>query len=86
MFWIGVLNQRFKTLILPSQNKHERSLSDIITAHNMKCMIYADDIQLYIDFEPSDRPSAIERLELCIADIKSWAIANKLKFNDSKTE
>ena len=25
-FWIGVLNQRFKTLILPSQNKHERSL------------------------------------------------------------
>ena len=27
-FWIGVLNQRFKTLILPSQNKHERSLGD----------------------------------------------------------
>ena len=26
-FWIGVLNQRFKTLILPSQNKHERSLN-----------------------------------------------------------
>ena len=26
-FWIGVLIQRFKTLILPSQNKHERSLS-----------------------------------------------------------
>ena len=26
-FWIGVLNQRFKTLILPSQNKHERSLA-----------------------------------------------------------
>ena len=25
--WIGVLNQRFKTLILPSQNKHERSLT-----------------------------------------------------------
>ena len=25
-FWIGVLNQRFKTLILPSQNKHKRSL------------------------------------------------------------
>ena len=31
-FWIGVLNQRFKTLILPSQNKHERSL----TWHNSK--------------------------------------------------
>ena len=27
-FWIGVLNQRFKTLILPSQNKHERSPTD----------------------------------------------------------
>ena len=61
-------------------------LSNIITAHNIKFMICADNIQLYIDFEPSDRQSAIERLELCIADIKSWAIANKLKFNDSKTE
>ena len=61
-------------------------LSNIITAHNIKFMIYADDIQLYIDFEPSDRQSAIERLELCIADIKSWTTANKLKFNDSKTE
>ena len=29
-FWIGVLNQRFKTLILPSQNKHERSLTQLI--------------------------------------------------------
>ena len=27
--FVGVLNQRFKTLILPSQNKHERSLSRI---------------------------------------------------------
>ena len=31
-FWIGVLNPRFKTLILPSQNKHERSLSMDATA------------------------------------------------------
>ena len=42
-------------------------LSNIITAH-IKFMIYADDIQLYIDFEPSDLQSAIERLELCLAD------------------
>ena len=32
-FWIGVLNQRFKTLILPSQNKHERSLRALWKAH-----------------------------------------------------
>ena len=57
-------------------------LSNIITVHK----ICADDIQLYIDFELSDSQSAIEGLELCIVDIKSWAIANKLKFNDSKTE
>ena len=35
-FWIGVLNQRFKTLILPSQNKHERSLEGFKTGRELR--------------------------------------------------
>ena len=49
-------------------------------------MIYADDIQLYLSFDSLDRTIAIERLESCVADVKSWAINNKLKCNDAKTE
>ena len=29
---------------------------------------------------------AIEKLNLCISDIRTWMIKNKLKINDSKTE
>ena len=49
-------------------------------------MIYADDKQLYLSFDSLDRAIAIERLESCVADVKSWAINNKLKFNNAKTE
>ena len=38
-FWIGVLNQRFKTLILPSQNKHERSHRNMIFIITIKLII-----------------------------------------------
>ena len=49
-------------------------------------MKYADGIQLYIDFEPFDRQSAVWNCTLYIADIKSLVNANKLTFNNSKTE
>ena len=39
-FWIGVLNQRFKTLILPSQNKHERSQRRFKTALRLSPLLY----------------------------------------------
>ena len=51
--------------------------------------IYADDTQLYVSFDPKseeDIATAKSRLTNCIAEIRSWMLANKLKLNDSKTE
>ena len=51
--------------------------------------IYADDTQLNVTFGPKseeDMATAKSRLTDCIAEIRSWMLANKLKLNDSKTE
>ena len=43
-------------------------------------------IHKYIWFDINDPNHALERLNACLADIRSWMITNKLKINDSKTE
>ena len=48
--------------------------------------IYADDTQLYVCFDLSNPNVALDRMNLCISDLRIWMIRNKLKINDSKTE
>ena len=48
--------------------------------------MYADDTQLYLDFDPRDKNSSIARINACIKDIKMWLCANRLCINESKTE
>ena len=61
-------------------------VEDIITAHNIEIMTYANDTQIYVIFKQSDVFSVLTNLEKCIADVKAWMIHNKLKLNDTKTE
>ena len=61
-------------------------LGDVISAHNINFMTYADDTQMYLILHPNEREFAIQRLELCLRDVKAWTTANKLVLNDSKTE
>ena len=61
-------------------------LEDLITLYGVSCMVYADDIQLYVPMTEEQRPDVIQRLESCLAHVKSWSTANKLKLNDDKTE
>ena len=71
----------FKIHIIP--------IGRIIKKHQISYHMYADDIQLFHDFIPSDKDSvdrALSRLSSCICDIKRWMTINMLKLNDSKTE
>ena len=51
--------------------------------------MYADDIQLFLSFNPSEHDSiqcALSKLSACITEIKLWMTNNMLKLNDSKPE
>ena len=64
-------------------------LGDIIRQHGIDFHLYADDTQLYLCFKPSNSTSkqeAIQRIENCVRDIKSWMTNNFLKLNEDKTE
>ena len=66
-----------------------RPIGDILRAHGVFFHMYADGIQIYVMFDPTD-PVAIDaalgRLSSCITEIQRWMNANKLKLNDGKTE
>jgi hypothetical protein len=61
-------------------------VEDIILAHGLSCVIYADDTQLYITMKSHDRSMAIEKIESCIRDVKTWMNQNYLVLNETKTE
>ena len=50
---------------------------------------YADDFQVYLSFSPSscaNEEQAVQVMQDCVADIKSWARQHSLMLNDGKTE
>ena len=63
-------------------------LGDLLRQHGLDYHIYADDTKLYLSFTPIQdiANSAVNDIERCILDIRSWMKSNKLKLNDSKTE
>ena len=61
-------------------------IQDIISAHNLDCMFYAYDSQLYITIDPHDQRPALNTLQNCICEIIEWNTINKLVCNPSKTK
>ena len=64
-------------------------VGDIARRHQVFYHTYADDIQLYITFDPkktSSQDAALKTLSACVADIRAWMSLNKLKLNEDKTE
>ena len=60
-------------------------IGSILRHHVIDYHIYADDTQLYITFDLSDPTIALDKINLCISDLRTWMIKHKLKINDSKT-
>ena len=61
-------------------------LEDIIDAHKIHKMFYADDTQLYISFKRTDNVNVTLQISECVQSIKEWSQVNGLKLNDTKTE
>ncbi len=68
---------------------YTRDIAAIAEQHGISVQLYADDTQLYIEFDPSSGASiqdAIQRLDYCITDTSTWMLRHKLKLNEEKTE
>jgi hypothetical protein len=64
-------------------------MTAIIRRYNLQYHLYADDAQLYIEFDPKipgDASVALFKLQECIKDLKIWMTLNKLQLNEQKTE
>ena len=61
-------------------------IEDVICAHGLQPMMYADDTQVYLVVKRSDPIPALTKIENCAKDIISWMMNNKLVCNSSKTE
>jgi hypothetical protein len=66
-----------------------KALQTIAAKYGLDVQFYADDSQLYISFHPS-RPSDLaevkDRINKCLAEIKTWMVNNFMKLNEDKTE
>ena len=64
-------------------------VGDIIRDHDISFHSYADDIQLFVEFDPksqSDCQNKLDRLSSCIAKVNEWMVENTLQLNQEKTE
>ena len=67
---------------------HAAPVSKIIRNKNLLSHLYADETQIYITVKPhqEDIAPAVETIEQCVAEIRSWMKTNSLKLNDWETE
>ena len=67
---------------------YTKELNYIANKHGFNIHLYADDTQMYLEFNPlfEDVSKFEEKIVQCMNDIKNWMLANKLKLNPDKTE
>lgn len=62
-------------------------LQDVILTHDLNCMFYSDDTQIYIAIkDPEHSVDSVEILQACVNDVFAWNTQNMLKSNPGKTE
>ena len=63
-----------------------KHLSAIIDSHSIIHHSFADDIQLQMSAPPDKIFELLHSMQSCIGDVKAWATADMLKYNDNMTE
>jgi len=58
----------------------------LVKSHKLSSHAYADDTQIYGFCQPSDIDTLQERMSVCIDDVISWMMANRLQINPAKTD
>ena len=58
----------------------------IIQSHGLNDAIYAYYTEVDVSFDVSDPKLALNILNSCLLDTRTWMLQNKLKINDDKTE
>ena len=60
----------------------------LVRKHGFSIHLYADDTQLYVEFNPlyHNMANIEESLIKCLEEVKAWMSNNKLKLNPDKTE
>ena len=61
-------------------------LLQLIRHHRLHPHAYADDTQIYGFCSPGDTGALQERLSVCVDEVSSWMMANRLQLNPAKTE
>ena len=69
-------------------DSYEHIVRTNLCDHSFKYHIYADDTQIYIEYDlkiPGDTVIALHiKLQECIKELRSWMTVNKLKLNEEK--
>ena len=67
---------------------YTKELESIVRKHGFSIHLYADDTQLYVEFNPlyHNMANIEESLIKCLEEVKAWMSNNKLKLNPDKTE
>jgi len=61
-------------------------LLQLVKRHELRPHCYADDTQIYGFCDPSDVDALQEHLLVCIDEVFSWMMSNRLQLNPSATE
>ena len=70
-------------------NVYTTPIADICKKHQVHYHRFADDIQLYVSYNPAESEElndAKRQLIQCIDEIRAWMLLHQLKLNDDKTE
>ena len=65
---------------------YTKPLHALIEQHSISDQSFADDTQLYNSSRPSEIEHALQDMQRCTTQVKSWMNQHKLKLNDDKTE